>query len=281
LISAALAIVCGGAGAWAYERFLAQPTGGNPAEAPTAQGRDSETSKTLARVDERIQGLSDQYNSLSQQNKQLQDRLEAMLKAAAPDLAPIEEKVARVGQLSQQVEAIGKQVAPLHEQVAQYAKKVTELDAKLDEVLREASTAPERVPGRRGREGSPSGADRAPTSEGPEGAPAATENAGASVDQGLESGIGQFREKRYRDAYRTFRRLLISHPDDARIWYYSALAYGLGSNDWGRITESMAEEGVSREKASHPPKSAIDSALAGLTKETGKEWIDAYRQRAR
>jgi hypothetical protein len=43
----------------------------------------------------------------------------------------------------------------------------------------------------------------------------------------------------------------------------------------------MFEEGVDREKAGKPPKSEIDSTFAGLTKETGKEWLDFYRQRAR
>ncbi len=70
------------------------------------------------------------------------------------------------------------------------------------------------------------------------------------------------------------------NQDDARVWYYAALSYGLGSNDWSRITQSMVEEGLSREKAGKPPKSTIDSALAGLTKETGKDWLDFYRRRA-
>jgi len=75
--------------------------------------------------------------------------------------------------------------------------------------------------------------------------------------------------------------LLQTQPEDARVWYYAALSYGLATRDWGRATEMMVEEGVSREKAGRPPKPEIDAALTGLTKETGKEWLDFYRQRAR
>ena len=43
VISAVLALLCGGAGAWAYERFLAQPREEKPKEAAaTAQGGDAE-----------------------------------------------------------------------------------------------------------------------------------------------------------------------------------------------------------------------------------------------
>ena len=92
--------------------------------------------------------------------------------------------------------------------------------------------------------------------------------------------MSRFRDKQYQQAYDVFRKLLQSQPDDARVWYYAALSYGLATRDWGRVTEVMAEEGVAREKAGKPPKDKIDSAFAGLTKETGKEWLDFYRHRA-
>jgi hypothetical protein len=42
----------------------------------------------------------------------------------------------------------------------------------------------------------------------------------------------------------------------------------------------MVQQGIALEKAGKPQKSQIDSAFAGLTKETGKEWLAFYRQRA-
>jgi chaperonin cofactor prefoldin len=280
VISSALALVFGGAGAWAYERYLAHPSAEKPAAASPTQGRDSETQKNLAHMDDRIKSLSDQCNNLSGQYKQLQARLEAIPKPAPlPDLAPIEEKVAQVGQLSQQVETIGKKFDPVPEQLVQYEKKVTELDAKLDALRKEVSAAHDRTPTGRSREGSSTSADRLATGEGAENAPPSSEKGESSVDAALESGVSEFRGGRYSEAYKRFRRVLPS--DDARVWYYAALSYGLASSDWGKMTQSMVEKGVSREKAGQPQKSAIDAAFAGLTKETGKDWLDFYRQRAR
>jgi hypothetical protein len=43
VMSAVLALLFGGAGAWAYERFLSQPAAERPPAAPESQGRASET----------------------------------------------------------------------------------------------------------------------------------------------------------------------------------------------------------------------------------------------
>src|SRR5262245_21901472 len=73
LISAVLALVFGGAGAWAYERFLARPGLEAPAEASTSQSGDAAATKALARLDDRIKNLSDQH-------KQLESRVESIPK---------------------------------------------------------------------------------------------------------------------------------------------------------------------------------------------------------
>jgi hypothetical protein len=103
---------------------------------------------------------------------------------------------------------------------------------------------------------------------------------GESAVPAFESGVERFHRGEYRQAYAVFRNSLQSQADDARVWYYAALSYGLASGDWGRDTQVMAEEGVAREKAGKPPKSEIDEAFAGLTRETGKDWLDFYRRRA-
>jgi tetratricopeptide (TPR) repeat protein len=256
--SALLSLIFGAAGAWAYERYLAQLIAERFPAASTTQGRDSETPKNLAHMDDRIKNLTDQY-------KQLQARLDAVPKPTpVPDLAPIEAKIAQVGQLSQQIEAIGKKLDPLPAQLVESKKKVTELDAKLDALRNELSAAHSRAPADRSRDGSA----------------VSSEKVESSIDRALEPGVSQFRSARYREAYDVFQKLEQSHPDDARVWYYAALSYGLSSNDWGKTTHSMVEQGVSREKSGQPQKSVIDSAFTGLTKETGKDWLDFYRRRA-
>jgi hypothetical protein len=291
-----LSLIFGAAGAWAYERYLAQWIAEKFPAASATQGGDSETPKNLADMDDRIKSLSDQC-------KQLQARLDAVPK---PTLVhDLEEKVAQVGRLSQQVEAIGKTLDPLPAQLVESEKKVTELEAKLkgaqvgqlsqqieaigkkldplpaqlvasekkvtelggklEELRKEVSVAHSRGPADRSRDGSPvSSGERE-----------------SAIDTALEPGVSEFRRARYREAYDVFQKLEQSHPDDARVWYYAALSYGLSSNDWGNTTQSLIEQGVTREKSGQPQKSVIDSAFAGLTKETGKDWLDFYRQRVR
>jgi TolA-binding protein len=286
-----LALLFGGAGAWAYERFLSRPAAESPPAASESQGRDSGIRKDLAGVDDRIKELSDRCNNLADRYKQLQSRVESMPKSApTPDLAPIEQKVSQVDRLSQQVDAIAKTVDPLPQKLEQYERRLTEFDAKLEDLRKEETAARGRTPRGRDRQvpsavgdrPSPStGGDRPSAIEGAESKPSASDEKGQSVDSALGPGVSQFREKRYGEAYAAFRGLLQSRPDDARVWYYAALSYGLATGDWGRITETMAQEGVARERAGKPPKPEIDSAFAGLTKETGKDWLDFYRRRAR
>jgi tetratricopeptide (TPR) repeat protein len=292
--SAVLALLFGGAGAWAYERFVAPAVAQKAPEAATRQSGDSGT-KDLARFDERINKVSEEYNRLSDQYKQLQSRLESIPKPApAPDLATLEQKVSQVDRLSQQVEALGKRLDPLPQRLEQDEQRLAELDARLDESRRSISVARARTPVTPGRDTSVSRTDRplptpdlssdrtdhpSPTRD-ERAAGAAPSSEKGSADVALEKAEGEFRAGRYQEAYDIFRKLLQTQPDDARVCYYAALSYGLATRDWGRATEMMFEEGVRCEKAGKPPKPEINAAFAGLTKETGKEWLDFYRRRA-
>ena len=84
VISAMLALLCGGAGAWAYEHFLARPTAEASTAAVPSQGRDQATRKDLNGLEDRIKEVSDQSHTLADQYKQLQSRLESIPKIA-PD----------------------------------------------------------------------------------------------------------------------------------------------------------------------------------------------------
>ena len=93
--------------------------------------------------------------SLSEDYKQLQSRLESIPKPApAPDLAPLEMKVAQVDRLSRQVEEVGKKLDPLSEQLAKTEHRITELDSKLVEVRHEVSAAGDHTAVARGRDAS-------------------------------------------------------------------------------------------------------------------------------
>jgi tetratricopeptide (TPR) repeat protein len=270
LISAVLALLFGGAGAWAYERFLARPQEGRPTEASAPKSEDAATSKALARLDDR---LNSQY-------KQLQSRIEAIPKPAPPpDLAALEQKMARVDELSKQLEAISKTLEPLPEKITQDERKIEEHSASLEELRKESRISGVRPEASRNREGS-RGAASGPATVDASGSPSPGSETGGSVDSALRRGESLFREGRYEEAYKVFRNLLQSRADDARIWYYAALSYGLANGEWRGQTEQWVQRGVALEKEGKPQKSEIDSAFAGLTKETGKDWLDFYRRRA-
>ena len=199
VISALLSLIFGAAGAWAYERYLAQLIAEKFPAASTTQGRDSETPKNLALLDDRIKSLSDQCSNLSDQYKQLQARLDAVPKPTPlPTCADRGE--GRPGRPALSADRGDRQEArPPARSARESEKKVTELDAKLDELRKEVSAAHSRAPADRSRDGSP----------------VSSEKGESSIDTALEPGVSQFRGARYREAYDVFQKLELSHPDDA------------------------------------------------------------------
>ena len=167
------------------------------------------------------------------------------------------------------MEAIGKKVDPLSQKLEQDERRIAELDEKLDELRKQETAVRARPPRDAGSAGQP---DRW-------GSPVCPRPAGIRASTGEErrepASLHPTRrasrwtrpanpgepvpEKQYGEAYAVFRKLLQSQPDDARLWYYAALSYGLSNGDWGRMTQSMVDEGIAREKAGKPPKSEIDA----------------------
>ncbi len=89
-----------------------------------------------------------------------------------------------------------------------------------------------------------------------------------------------FRERQFASASGTLRALADSSPDDARIWYYSALANGFATGQWTGPTEQLALKGVDRERQNSHGSREIDAEFADLPKELGREWLGFYRQKA-
>jgi prefoldin subunit 5 len=179
---------------------------------------DAETTKALARLDDRI-------NSLSNQHEQLESRIESIpTPAPAPNLAPLQQTVARVDGLSKQFEAIPNQfeaiskvLDPLPQKIAQDVRKINELDAKLKELRKESRSlgaCPEASRNVAGSSSAASGRSAVQLTENP----SPRSEVGGLVDSALERGESLFREGRYQEAYKAFQILLQSHSGDARIW---------------------------------------------------------------
>ena len=72
----------------------------------------------------------------------------------------------------------------------------------------------------------------------------------------LQAGVEFFQKKKYAEASEVFIGLTKTQPDDARVWYYAALSRGLATQDWKGETERLVTQGVDREKAGKPGKTA-------------------------
>ena len=101
---------------------------------------------------------------------------------------------------------------------------------------------------------------------------------GADIVRGL--GAALFRDGKYPAAREVFLILVQNDPNDARHWYFAALANGLTSGNWAGDTESMVRKGLACEQKGMPKRSDIDAQFSTLTKEVGKDWLEEWRNRA-
>lgn len=95
-----------------------------------------------------------------------------------------------------------------------------------------------------------------------------------SMDQAVEL----FNAKKYAEARDAFTKLQTASPNDARVWYYSALATGWGTGKWADDADRLAKVGLEKEKAGQPASDQVDAAFAGLAAGS-KDWLAAYRKR--
>jgi tetratricopeptide (TPR) repeat protein len=100
------------------------------------------------------------------------------------------------------------------------------------------------------------------------------------VEAALRPGATLFHQRKYAQALEEFQKLQANYPQDARVWYYCALANGMATNKWEGQTQLWVNEGVVRELAGTPDAARIDAEFERLLKATGKEWLDFYRKRA-
>ena len=85
---------------------------------------------------------------------------------------------------------------------------------------------------------------------------------------------------KYAAVREVFLTLVQNDPNDARLWYFAALANGLTSGDWAGESEGMVRRGLACEQGGKPKRSDIDAQFSTLTKEQGKDWLEEWRKRA-
>jgi TolA-binding protein len=272
----------GGLAGWAAARKGAARTEPPPATAATnsplsevVRAIDAKASKSaLDALSSRIGEVQSELGTLGRELARLEGRLNAKTNAppasaappaspaspAPPDLAPLRTRMddlveesqrlsplpATIQSLRQRVDAVDKGLNALRTEVAALPKQ---LDASLN-ALKDAiksRPAPDQVsPG----------------------------------DIARDFGAALFREGRLAGAREIFLALIENYPNDARHWYFAALANGLTTGNWTGESERMVRRGLECEKGGKPKRSDIDAQFSTLTKEQGKDWLGEWRKLA-
>ncbi len=279
LTSCVLALLMGGAGAWAYVDYLGPMLAKNRAQKSQPDVQKSESNSTESKVSDSVARLND----LSGKLDELQSRVDRLPRAiSAQDLEPLKERLALVDDVSKKVDALGLRVNSLPEKVDQDSRKITTLTADLEGMRNEVASLRHNIHNSASAE-KPSSRGEKPSDEDEEPRTAIPSEPPREIPPPvrlLQAGVDYFQKMNYAKASEIFAGLSKARPDDARVWYYAALSRGLATRDWKGQTERLVTQGVEREKAGKPSKSQIDAAFADLTPETGKDWLAFYRRRA-
>jgi len=272
LTSAVLALLFGGAGAWAYQNYVAPRLAKQEPEArqPVAQEPGADQSKLLARVEDLSRGLD-----------QLKSRVESLPKAGpTADMEPLKAKVAAVDDLSKRIQGVEEKLIDLPKRIEQEGNQITTLTARLEEVTNRMEGPGKGTGKEAGAENPNQGGTREAMKPVTDTINQLAKSAEDTANSSFGAGAELFKQKKYKEAKDFFDTLDKVDQEDARIWYYAALSRGFATGDWKGETEKLANRGVEREKAGTPPKAEIDSTFSDLTREAGKDWLDFFRRRA-
>jgi outer membrane murein-binding lipoprotein Lpp len=227
----------------------APATPATPAAAPAA------AEPTLAEVSDGVKAIKTEVDGLKSDLKSLQDRVESMPKPApAPDLEPLNTKIAALSKDTETLKALPKKLDDLNQRVGTVDSALGSLRTDLDAIKGDVKKA---------------GTDTArPTED--------AEVSTASLVQGSD----MLKAGKYKEASDYFRKLTESNPGDARVWYFAAVSRGSATRDWAGETKSMVEKGIEREKAGSPDSAKIDAAFTDLVA-AFKPWLEGYRKLAK
>ncbi|MEW4568986.1 hypothetical protein AB1L88_14070 [Tautonia sp. JC769] len=318
ITASALALIFGLIGAWAYDAFLSSPSStaedpqgdqaiaragesvGDPDATEPSDSRNSPDPSGAVRAESaRIDRLADQVDRLRATVESSQSAPDPRVDALGDRLAELENRIAAVEPTSEVLEGLARQSRNQSEQIDAMADTIDRLESDLTSVKDRVDAAGGIGGGLLGSGsgrnaldsplaagiGAGSEAEAPPDPGQSEGlvrelVTPDPDDADGAADSALEQGIDQFEADEFEEARQTFFELIEQEPGDARIWYYAALANGKATGEWKGETERLVLQGVDRERAGTPPKTAIDATFAGLTERQGSAWLDYYRRRA-
>ena len=251
----------------------AASTSPTPASEPTPESKPGDVAPALAG---RVDGLGAEVKELAKRIDDVQKGLASLPKpepAPAPDLKPIE---AKIDALSKRLDAASPpDLKGLEDKVAKVdplAAQAAALEKTIDAQKAEIAALQDKVK---------SLSEAKPAAYGASAPPAAANNAAPAAEADYNKAVDLFKKNQFAQARDAFTKLGESAPNDARVWYYAAVANGYATNAWTGETERLVTKGVEAEKAGTPDLAKINSAFADLAPPSVKGWLDAYRARAR
>jgi TolA-binding protein len=299
ILSGVIVLLLAGLGAWAYLRYADQSLKPSSERPELHQVGDSDRNAAGATIAPEpglsARDVTARLDDVSSKLDRLQSQVDHLPKPdPQPDLEPLNRKLSVVDDLSKKLsvvddlstklDSLTTRINSLSEKTDQYGGKFAALMTHLDGVHKQVAGLRREMSAVRGRlmvaaKDAEKPAGKVDTSVARASAEPSRE-AGQAKSPELGLGVELFQRRQYKEATEFFNNLVKTKPDDARVWYYAALARGLATQDWKGETERLAIEGIEREKAGKLEKSLIDSAFDGLTPETGKEWLAYFRRRA-
>ena len=259
----------GGLAGWAAARKGAART-----EPPAMAATNSPLSEVVRAIDakasksavdaltSRIGEVQSELGTLGRELARLEDRLNARTNAppAPPDLAPLRTRIDKLVEESQRLSLLPATFDSLRQ-------RVDALDKGLNSIRSEVADVPKQLNASLNSLKDAMVSRSAPAQVSP-------------ADIARDLGAVLFRAGKYPAAREIFLTLVQHDPNDARLWYFAALANGLTSGDWTGESERMVRRGLECEQGGRPKRSDIDDQFSTLTKEQGRDWLEEWRKRA-
>jgi outer membrane murein-binding lipoprotein Lpp len=223
-------------------------TGPSQAPATNTPSTPSASPQEVRALDVEVHRLGPELKSLATRVEDLGQRIDKLpAPAPAPDFSPLRGRIDELARTVEPLSATPARLDTLQANLEGVSKTAETLHTRLDALDRTLARVQSDVK-------------------------AATEPSWARA-------VELFKKGQYTAARDVFAALREARPDDARLWYYSALANGFASAKWDGETERLMNLGVSRERAGTPSASEIEAAFADLPAAAGKSWLEAYRKR--
>jgi TolA-binding protein len=262
----------GGLAGWAAAR-----KGPARTETPATAATNSPVSEVVRAIDakasksavdaltSRIGAVQLELGTLARELARLEDCLNARTNAppappAPPDLAPLRTRIDDLVKES-------RRLSPLPATFESLRQRADALEKGLNALRTEVTAAPKRI------DASLNALKDAMASR-------SASDQVSPADIARDLGAVLFREGKYPAAREVFLTLVQNYPNDARLWYFAALANGLTTGDWTGESERMMRQGLACEHRGSPKRPDIEAQFSTLTSEQGKNWLQEWRKRA-